>query len=451
MKQIQLHLLLFVLILIRSATGGTLASAQESITLEQAVNTALNQHPALKSSALSVEIADEQLTADKSALIPDVSSEISLQRNLIIPSTPVPLNEITGQGDPTELSYVKFGTDWQSNLGLLLRYDLFNPTRKQQILAGEESRKLAELDHDAREAQVKIEVIKAYAELVLASEQLKYAKEDTLYNSLQLLDARERFNEGRLKANDLNEANIRLSRSVIHFDQARSVYDQARIELAYRMGLAPDQGTLPQAADSLETLLHHFQGTDLPGTVPENTNGFMRLQTQALHDSLQLQNTRLMLLPTLSLNAGYGTNFYQNELQPFNTDNWYGNSFVALSLNIPLTREITTHHHISRAKLELDQRVADLQDFKNRREADLQKYMRELQQYEKELEQRASETALTDKNLAFTREEYEAGRVLASELHQAKLSRENARVSYLQAAYNYIVTSLQLKDLMEVR
>lgn len=433
-------------------TGITIqVQAQEKMTLDKAISMALDNHPSLKSSSLAISVADEQLKVDKSGRIPQVSSGLSLQRNLIIPSTPVPLGLITGQGDTGELTFLQFGTDWQSNIGVSLNYDLFNPASRQQIISGEENTKLTKIDYEADEASVRLEVTKAYAELVLVTAQMEYAAEDTAYNHQVFADAMEKYASGRLNDQDMNNARKMLNRSRSRFNQSKSLYDQSRIELAYRLGMGSDTTALPVVSEDLETLLSILGEKEIKTIAAENTNGYNRLQTQVLHDSLLLKNTKLMMLPTVSLKANLASNYFRNNLQLFNSDHWYGNSFVGLSLNIPITEDITTQRKISTAEIQLEQMNAEMQDFRNRRNADLMKTQRALEHDSYELETKKREVALAYENFATAREQHAVGKLLDAELSDAELTMENARVNYFQAAYNYIITRIQLENLVEVR
>ncbi|MEE4116157.1 MAG: TolC family protein [Marinilabiliaceae bacterium] len=422
-------------------------NAQEAVTLNQAVATAISQHPALRSSELDLQIAEIQLTSEKSSRIPEISSGLSVQRNLIIPSTPVPLAIISGQGDPDELTYIKFGTDWQSNVGLSLSYDIFNPARKQQIISGEEQRKLAEIDLKAKKVSVRIDVTKAYAELVLASAQLEYALEDTVFNHRVLMVAKDQDSLGQINEKQLNDSRLRLNQSLSRYSQTKKVYEQARIDLAYYMGLQYNYASLPVAADNLEKLFKSLEAEALKVPLAKTSSDYARLQTQMQYDSLQLSNIRRMMLPTISLIGNYGSNFYQNQFNPFNTSNWYGNSYVALSLNIPITKNIATHYNISKTRLQLDRLSEDIKDFNNRRKSDIQKITMDINQSRAEMVKKEHEIKLEEENLNTATEQFNAGRLLPNNLQQEQLSLQSARIAYLQASYDYIIALLNLREL----
>ncbi|MFB6319459.1 TolC family protein [Saccharicrinis sp. FJH54] len=423
--------------------------AQQHISLDQAIDTAFNRHASLKSSELEVRIKQEQLAAEETSKLPDISSTVSLRRNLIIPSTPVPLGLITGDATSGELTYLKFGTDWQSGIGLNLNYDIFNPARKQQLIMSGHSGKMAELNYRADKGALRTAVTKAYAEAVLAREQLNYASQDTVLYAKDLAVAQDLSGQGRLNTQDVNESRLHLSQSLSRYQQALNVYRQSRLELAYQMGLNPGADILPEPADSLNKVLQMLKSGIASGLDPTVSVAYKKLQSRYMQDSLLLLNTKKMLLPTLSLNAAYGTNYYANSLDLFNTANWYGNSFVGLSLNIPISKEIRSAHDIEAGRLQLDQTGYDISDFINRKKANMQKAVSDMHTGQRDMKRKEQDILLARKNLEIARSVFAEGRSLPKDLLRVQHTYEGTRVDYLQAVYNYVIACLRLKDLME--
>ncbi len=440
---------IITLLLIFTGIGPVMLKGQQPYTLEQAIDTALAKHAALKSSEVAVKIASEQLSADNTTKIPEIYSTISLQRNLIIPSTPVPLAVIQGAGNSSDLTFIKFGTDWQSGIGLNLNYDIFNPDRRQQLINSESNSKIATLDYKAKKSSLKTSVFKAYAEAVLAEQQLRYAVDDTLLSFNELQVAINRAKQGRITEQDLNSAKLQRNKSLSSYSQALNISRQARIELAYQMGMNPEKEALPEASDSLGLLLKKIDGSMDAPLDPTASIGYLKLLTRSEQDSLLLNNTRRKILPTVSLNAAYGTNYYENTLALFNTNYWYGNSFVGLSVNIPLTRDISSYHLTEADKLQLDRNRYNMQDYLNRKKADIEKTLSDINHNLQEMNKNDRDMELARQNLAAARSLFIEGRSLPSDLQQAQYAYGTSRVDYLQSVYNYILAKLTLRDLLK--
>lgn len=426
-----------------------IAHAQQAVSLDEAIQSALANHPALTSSALALQMAGQQLSAAKAGRIPDLTAQASLQRNLIIPSTPVPADLIQGSGSAGQTMLLKFGTDWNSSAGLRLQYQLFDPDRSDNIRQMEINRKQSQLNYLGEQVQLRANVTTAYASAVLAREQLAFAVQDTLLNHQEYLVSGSLYRQGRLALTDLNQSSLDLSNSLNRFSQANMVYLHSLFDLAYAMGLTPDADQLPVLSDSLSSLLSRFDKGNASPVQPTGSLQYLKNRTQLLSDSLTLKSLRLGMLPTISLNATYGTDYYRNILQPWNTAYWYGNSQVALTLSLPLTREFGDQRRIRAQEFQLGQNRARMQDDLNQRIADLAKTQASILQYSREMQRLKSDIDLAKQNLEIVQSRFDAGRLLPRDVQTARLSYLQARTGYLQAVYNYVQAQVQLTLLTE--
>lgn len=423
--------------------------AQQQITLKQAIDTAMVHHAALKSSKLAIQIRQQELSAVKASKIPVISSTLTLRRNLIIPSTPVPLGLIQGDASNNDITYLQFGTDWQSAVGLTMQYDIFNPARKEKLIVSENNSDMTALDYQASKGALRTAIKKAYAEAVLAGEQLSYAVQDTLLYAKDVNVADDLLAKGRLKLSDINEMRLNLSHSKSRFKQAQNVYQKALLELAYQVGFDPDVEGLFKPVDSLKQLLLLLNDEVIDRVDPTASVEYNKLKTRLIKDSLLVVNAKNKLLPTISLNAAYGTNYYENSFDLLNTNNWYGNSYVGVSVNIPLTKDIESLYSLEADRLQMNQTKYNILDYLNRKKTNLKKAMSDVYTTQSLMDQKNMDVDLAAKNLKIARSVFEKGRSLSNDLLKVQHRYEGARVDYLNAVYNYIIARLTLQDLLE--
>ena len=205
MKNLHLKVVWFYALLMALLFQAQYIEAQKNVTFEQAIDMAMNNRESLKSSEIAILMAEKELAAEKSGYLPDINASVNVQRNLIIPSTPVPLGIFQGT-DNQKYTYIQFGTDWQSAVGFTFNYDIYNPEKKTQLISSEGEQRTAELSNLATKSSVKLATAKAYAELVLTYQQYKYAIEDTLLNFQELKVAKDLQSNGRLTDSQLNES-----------------------------------------------------------------------------------------------------------------------------------------------------------------------------------------------------------------------------------------------------
>jgi len=110
---------------------GGIISAQSSLpgslSFNQAISMAIKNNPDLKIKDFDQLIATEQYNEAKLRMLPQIYGRYDIQRNLIIPSTLVPLGQFNPDLPPDELTPIKFGTNWTSIAGIFASVKLFDP------------------------------------------------------------------------------------------------------------------------------------------------------------------------------------------------------------------------------------------------------------------------------------------------------------------------------------
>ena len=79
---------------------------------------------------LEVQVQEIQQKINRRKQLPLLTGEANLQRNLIIPVTPVPSIAFDPNAQPGEITPLKFATDWSAKAGLQVSWDVFNSQKK---------------------------------------------------------------------------------------------------------------------------------------------------------------------------------------------------------------------------------------------------------------------------------------------------------------------------------
>src|SRR5690606_23885020 len=129
--------------------------------------------------------------------IPVFYVDANIQRNLIIPTTPVPAIAFDPTAPDGAIIPLKFATKWSSKAGIQLEWNLFDPKRK----ANEQEQKLnvekALLQAKEHAQDWQRDAALAYASVVLATQQYELALQDSTTYA-EILDVyRARYEAGR--------------------------------------------------------------------------------------------------------------------------------------------------------------------------------------------------------------------------------------------------------------
>ena len=418
----------------------------EWLTLEETIAYALEHAPERIRQKLKVGEAELQLDEARLKHLPDIYASGDLRRNLIIPSTPVPAHLFDPDASEGELMYLRFNTTWNASAGLSLSYDLFSPEKVNRVGEQKQQLKIQQYDEMISEKELREQVAIAYAECVIAEEQLRSCVQDTTYYALLLRNAGYLYEKEQLSLVEKNEAQKAYNESVANCLRAEKIAADAGANLLFLAGaeVTPQTVATLQLEEDIPTLLIKMEqhtSTAVTGKELEVMKQNERMSLAALRTG----SAEWKYAPTLTLNGYLGTNYYNNELQLFNDRYWRGNSYLGLSLKIPISQSLSTAKEVSRLRLQQRLEEATLLEIRNRQEKERLEE-RSLLVVQRESYRLSEENmAISEQNLEAAQMQYEKGYILQQELLSEQLKAQLARQSYLQAAYDLFTGLVTMK------
>lgn|SRR5690554_32878 len=414
-----------------------IAVAQEPVTLDRAINYAMEHSPVMSVNKMKLEESSIQVEESRLQYIPDIYLSGDLRRNLIIPATPVPANVFDSSAAEGELMYLKFNTKWNSSAGINLKYDLFNPEKVNSVAQQQHQLRIQEYDTEISEADLRERVALAYADCVIAKEQMKLLKEDLAYYEELMNNANQLFMKEKIGLSEKNDAHRAYNESIAAYIEAEKITGDTKAELLYLIGMdvtTENVETLTLSED-IPALLQKMEKKVLTNN-SVNVLEIMRQQEVTDLAALKVKSARLKYAPTLSLNGYYGTNYYNNELSLFNNRFWRGNSYIGLSLMMPITKSLNTSKEVSRLRLQQRMEAKNLRDIRNKLEKDRLNELSLLQVRQENYKLSRENWELSHQNSKAVQLQYEKGYIKQSELLNEQQKIKQSRYSFLQAAYD---------------
>lgn len=414
-----------------------IAVAQEPVTLDRAINYAMEHSPVMSVNKMKLEESSIQVEESRLQYIPDIYLSGDLRRNLIIPATPVPANVFDSSAAEGELMYLKFNTKWNSSAGINLKYDLFNPEKVNSVAQQQHQLRIQEYDTEISEADLRERVALAYADCVIAKEQMKLLKEDLAYYEELMNNANQLFMKEKIGLSEKNDAHRAYNESIAAYIEAEKITGDTKAELLYLIGMdvtTENVETLTLSED-IPALLQKMEKKVLTNN-SVNVLEIMRQQEVTDLAALKVKSALLKYAPTLSLNGYYGTNYYNNELSLFNNRFWRGNSYIGLSLMMPITKSLNTSKEVSRLRLQQRMEAENLRDIRNKLEKDRLNELSLLQVRQENYKLSRENWELSHQNSKAVQLQYEKGYIKQSELLNEQQKIKQSRYSFLQAAYD---------------
>lgn len=419
----------------------------ESLTLDRAMDYALGHSPILSVEKLKLEDVTIQVKESRLEHIPDIYLSGELRRNLIIPATPVPAHAFNPSSPESEIMYLQFNTKWNSSAGVNLKYDLFNPEKLHRVAQQKQQLRIQEY-----EAQISIDDFKerlalAYAECVIAEEQKLLLLKDTVYYAGLLNNANQLYMKERITLAVKNDANRIYNESIANFLEAEKIAGERKAELLYLMGM---EVTL----ENIASLNLKEDITALLKNIEENSsytpalNNLEELRQQEVVNLaiLRLKTASWKYAPTLTINGYYGSSYYNNEPSFFNNKYWRGNSYIGVSLKVPVTQSLTTSSEVSRLRLQKQIEAENLRDIRNNREKELLNELSLLQVRKESYRLSRENWEMSQQNSKAVQLQFDKGYIQQTDLLSEQLKIQQSRQNYLQAAYNLFSSIITVKN-----
>lgn len=407
-------------------------AVSQSLRIEQLFDS-LEHSPRYQQDLLQTQIRRAELSELRSDRIPVFYADANLQRNLIIPTTPVPAIAFDPNAQEGAIIPLKFATRWSSKAGIQLEWSLFDPKRRLD----EKERQLAVRQAEIQAAQTaqdwRRDATLAYASVVLATHQYELARQDSMTYAQILKVNSARYQAGREPATTHRTAQQEFERKQIQLHQAWAVLLEADLELRKYVDLS---GTTSLATD-IEGICDHVQ------TLQNEKHTLQSLSIDQQIAALQQQGLRRQLLPSVTLNAYLGEQYYDNQFRLTHGDAWFGNSFVNLAFRIPISAYLTAKPTLRKAALQYALTTKQLEEERNHdRINDQQKRVRvrAAQQKVDALKRIAflAQQTKTDQEAA-----YLAGRLLLSDYNQSVAAYHQAQQEVWQAEYDLIALLME--------
>ena len=419
-----------------AASAAGAAEAGGSLTLQQAVNLALREHPAIKQSRENVAAARYNIGVARAAYLPQVNFVGNYYYgNAFSSAARKPLTAATGgtissvsSAETTHYYFYQF----QANQ---LIYD-FGKTpgliHESRAAFGQ-----TQQDYAGNRQQVVLDARTAYFGYLAAARAQK-VQEVTVRQNQDLLKQAQGFYQVGLKAKiDVTKAEANLYQAEANLIQAKNNVQLAQVTLMNALGLKTwpytqvedglEVATQPQSLEELRTLALQRR--------PEIRKN---LYVQEFNEA-GIQVARAGYFPTLSSTAAYG---WQSLDQPFATlpSNWY----VGAAMTFPLFEGFSTAYAVNQNKAQLRAAIENREVLRQNVTKEVhQSYLNVKTGWELiRATKKALEAARENLRLAWGR--YQAGVGTIIEFTDAQVQFSQADLNFVQALYNYRVYEAQL-------
>jgi len=426
----------------------SLLFAQENkttgLSLQQCVKTAVEKNINVQTARIDQEKSGYKVSETRAALLPKIDIKGSFQDNLMLPTTVLP-GEIFGQ--PGTSIAAKMGTNYNTNASINLNQVLYNQTA---LIALKLSKKSAALNtlgvEKAREEQA-FDVSKLYF-LSLTTARQKQLLEENIARTKHLSDiVKIRVDNGMSKQVDYERASVNLENLYTQLSNTEATLEQQLNMIKYTLEIPLDESIA--LTDTAEMILLRVS----PELMSDFSNhiDIQMLESQKEINGLNQKMIRSGYLPSLSFTGQYVNQGmrqeFKNYFQSSPENNWFGSSYIGLSLSIPVFDGLEKRSKSRQAKLDYQKTEITLDNTKKRFSVNYQNTLNNYQNQKNNVQRQKQNIALAENVYKETALKYREGLSTMSDLLQDEMALNNAQANYLNALYNFKEDELKIMSL----
>lgn len=405
-------------------------SAQSAWTLDSCINYAEEHNLSVQLKQLSADSRKLSLNSAKEQFIPSLDAGMGQQwsfgRNV----------------SPQDNTYQNFTTS-NSALSVSAGITLFAGFRLvNQVAAAKYEMKAALDDLNAQRIEVRQLVLTAYLQILYQREMLTVNDEQVKLSKEQLNYTQIRYNIGSVSEMQIYEIQSTLAQDELTFVQTENDLRLARITMAQLLNVDDiETFDVAEMEDSVGSVL-----LPSPEMIYENAETVYPLIT-AEQNRLKACEKNVKAAkggysPLLSVTAGYGNNYYMMDGKasaPFNEQwNTNGNSYVSLTLTVPILSHIQTANKVRSAINARDMQQVELENKKQDVRKKIQQAYYNAITAKKTYESSLMAEMAARKAYNGTSSKFKNGKATTFELDKAKVALSQSASRRIQAKYEYM-------------
>lgn len=416
-------------------------TAQEKMTLKDAVNYALENKADARKARLDVENSEHLIGEVRSRALPQINASGNLMYNAILQEMAMPGDII---GMPGQTLLVAFGQKWTAIGGVHLSQNLFDYSVFTGLKAAKTTREFYKINEQLTQEQVIEAVAKNYYQIFITRQKLETIKQ-TLENTNKVKNTVEGlFENGLAKKIDLDRIKV----TIVNMESALKQLENAAIlqenSLKFLIGMQIDT-PIELVEENLE-----MEITPVLQDAPDvkSLTQFQLLETQKQLLEYNKESIKAAYYPTLSLSANYSYQGLGDKFpiggKPADGVYWTDYSTIGLNLNIPIFSGFRTRSLIRQAQTQLDILEEDMKEAELALNFAYENAKTQINNNVITIENQRENVKLAQEVLDNTQNNYLNGLATLTDLLEAENALADAKNNYSNALLEYKVAEIEL-------
>jgi outer membrane protein TolC len=396
----------------------------------------------IKNARLDQQFAQEQVRENTGKLLPHAEITGSFLDNLKLATTLIPDFQ---SGDLDHKIPVQFGNKYTSSLSGQVNQTIFNSNYFIGLKAAKVYQELSVRSVDATRVNTRVNVTKAYFNVLVNQEGIRIAKANQAQLEKSLQDTRAKYAAGIAETVDVNRIEVLVNNARVGIENQQRLLDYSLYELKFQMGM-PLMDSL-KLTQTVQEFALQTQSMDTSGYQVGDRPEYAIQQTQTRLNALSLKSSRLSFLPSLSAYVNYGYNYFAGSFGDL-YDKGYGSSAIGLSLSFPIFSGTERIHRNHEARITLEQSRNDLDHLAENIRLEVKGAYVQYQNNLAQLDTQKKNMELTQGVYDRIKYKFDQGVASSLDLLSAENELQQAQNNYIDALLNTLMSRVDLEKAM---
>jgi len=422
----------------------SLVANAQSFSLKQAVDYAITHQVQVKNSQLDLQNASAKINEIKAMGLPQVNGSVALTNNIVLQRMFIPAKIFNPAAAEGELIAAKFGVENSGFANVTLSQLVFDGTYLLGLKASSVYKDLAVKSVTQSKQQVAENVTKAYYGILVNEKRLgllalNLARLDTLLKETRALNK-----QGFVEKIDVQRLDVQANNLRTELENVVRLQELSTTLLKFQMSYPMDEPIrLSETLDQVElsTLSLNPKGE----FAYSNRIEYSILQTQENLAELDYKSIKAGYLPRLLLNANYGYNAGANAFGDLMTKQWFDNSAITVSLQIPIFdgyskkyKAIQSQNNLQKVRQSYDLLKSSIDMQRSQANITLKNALESMKEQKANLD-------LANEISRVTRVKYQNGVGSNLEVLNAESSIKESQANYFTALYNALIAKVEVE------
>ncbi|NBA86386.1 TolC family protein [Emticicia sp. CRIBPO] len=429
--------LLIILLIINAFS----LNAQQTFSIQGAVDYALKNHANIKNSQVDMRDAELQIKEIKVTGLPQINGQFQYTYNAIVPTQLLDAKNFDPTAAEGDVVKFKFGVPWAGQAGVGLNQLIFDATWLVGLRAADTYRKLASQNYEQTKITTAEGVIKAYYSVLVAEERSKLLDLNITRLDSIILETKEFFKQGFVEKIDIDRLEVQKNNAITEKQKVVNLIALSYQLLKFQMGFSQKGDIL--LSDKLTTSdIRGLQALPYRAVDYDNRVEYTTLQTQRKLTELNIERYQKAYYPTVGFAGSLGIGHSNPKFNPF--ERWFPSSALSLNVNIPIYDSGMKKTQIERQRLSLIKIDQSAEMLRESFELQNDQAMINLKNGLQSLDIQNRNMELAQEVVRVSKIKYQQGTGSNLEIINAESDLKQAQTNYFASLYDVLIAKVDL-------